>query len=113
VYIESWATAVEIELARQTYPKYNNHQDQKIDPTNETNDLYTTIGYDLIDDYDQREEERDIDFPRDKVTGFTIKQVENSLKGTNSWDKWRENVKKENTSSSTNEQIDELFANWD
>ena len=47
-----------------------------------------------------------------ELKGYTINQIENSLKNTNSWAEWKENVKKQNLSNSTNQYIDELFNNW-
>jgi hypothetical protein len=51
-------------------------------------------------------------YPVDRVSGYTIKQIENSLKNTNSWGEWKEHIKQQNPSNPTNQYIDELFNNW-
>ncbi|MCF6213957.1 MAG: hypothetical protein L3J45_08030 [Flavobacteriaceae bacterium] len=79
--------------------------------------FYTSAGYDLIDNINQR---TDIyktysyagSYPQDRVSGYTIKQIENSLKNTKSWTEWRDNIKKQNPSNPTNIYINELFNNW-
>ncbi|AUS06387.1 hypothetical protein [Pseudotamlana carrageenivorans] len=79
--------------------------------------FYTSLGYDLIDDINQN---TDIfhtyadygAYPQDRVSGYTIKQIENSMKNTIIWDIWKENLKKQNPNNPTNKYLDELFNNW-
>ena len=68
-------------------------------------------GYDLIDNFNQRSIYGSL-YPQDRVSGYTIKQIENSLKNTTSWGEWKEHIKQQNPSNPTNIYIDELFNNW-
>ena len=119
--LETWATTVEIVLTQHRYRNYlgdssydyyyNNRQDYPIN----SQPFYTSVGYDLIDNINQS---KDIyknyigAYPQDRVSGYTIKQIENSLKNTNSWGEWKEHIKQQNPNNPTNEYIDELFNNW-
>ena len=114
--METWAVTVEIVLTRLRYRsylrdsdytyKYVNFQNRKI----LDNNFYTSVGYDLIDNVNQRN--RGAYYPKDRVSGYTIKQIENSLKNTNSWGEWKEHIKQQNPNNPTNRYIDELFNNW-
>ncbi|MHB0756917.1 hypothetical protein [Polaribacter sp. M15] len=97
--METWATTVEIVLTNLRYKSYlrdydfeyglwnststNNRQNFPL----ESQPYYTSLGYDLIDNVNQR---TDIThsfigtYAQDRVFGYTIKQIENSLKNTNS-----------------------------
>jgi hypothetical protein len=114
--METWATTVEIVLTNLRYRSYLNNSNYSY-PWNlqitkiEEQPFYTSVGYDLIDDFNQRSI-YGIQRPQDRVSGYTIKQVENSLKNTNSWSEWKENVKSQNPTNPTNQYIDELFNNW-
>jgi hypothetical protein len=114
--IETWATTVEIVLTNLRYKSYLNNSNY-LYPWGPQNaritkqPFYTSLGYDLIDNFNQRSIYGTL-YPQDRVTGYTIKQVEASLKNTNSWAEWKENVKKQNPSNPTNQYIDELFNNW-
>jgi len=66
---------------------------------------------DLIDNFNQRSAYGSL-YPQDRVSGYTIKQIENSLKNTNSWGEWKEHIKQQNPSNPTNGYIDELFNHW-
>jgi len=87
--------------------EYRNRQDLPIN----AQPYYTSAGYDLIDTINQRNL-NGILYPVDRVSGYTIKQIENSLKNTNSWGEWKEHIKQQNPSNPTNQYIDELFNNW-
>ncbi|WP_299064808.1 hypothetical protein [uncultured Polaribacter sp.] len=125
--METWATTVEIALTNLRYKSYlrdnnfeyglwkdpstNNRQNFPL----ESQPIYTSLGYDLMDNTNQRIDiEHDYvgTYAQDRVSGYSIKQVENSLKGTNSWGEWKENIKKQNPNNSTKKYIDELFNNW-
>jgi hypothetical protein len=114
--METWATTVEIVLTNLRYKSYLNNSNY-LYPWGPQNaritkqPFYTSLGYDLIDNFNQRSIYGTL-YPQDRVTGYTIKQVEASLKNTNSWAEWKENVKKQNPSNPTNQYIDELFNNW-
>ncbi|MHB0756895.1 hypothetical protein [Polaribacter sp. M15] len=125
--METWATTVEIVLTNLRYKSYLNDWDFEYglwnDPSTnnrqnfplESQPIYTSLGYDLMDKINQRIDIRHDyvgTYPEDRVSGYSIKQLENSLKGTNSWKEWKENIKKQNPYNSTNKYIDELFDNW-
>ncbi len=102
------------------YEYRNNFQDRRISPFNEReNDLiYTSIVIDMIDDCNERDMLCNVfnqgfdslEFPNDNVEYYTIKQIEDGLKGARSWNAWRDNMKE--ISNSTSSQIDLLFSNW-
>jgi hypothetical protein len=113
--METWATTVEIVLTNLRYKSYLNSNNYSY-PWNlqgvktENQPFYTSVGYDLIDSFNQRI--YGSTYPQDRVSGYNINQIENSLKNTNSWGEWKENVKKQNPNNPTNQYIDELFNNW-
>lgn len=113
--METWATTVEIVLTNLRYKSYLRDYDYTY-PWNrqgvriESQPFYTSAGYDLIDIFNQRA--YGSSYPQDRVSGYTIKQIENSLKNTNSWGEWKEHIKQQNPSNPTNQYIDELFNNW-
>ena len=86
--METWAVTVEIVLTNLRYINYlgdsgytykdDNRQDYPI----RSQPYYTSLGYDLIDDVNQRNR-YGVYYPKDRVSGYTIKQIENSLKNTN------------------------------
>lgn len=66
----------------------------------------------MIDDYNQRI--RNINgylYPVDKVSGYTLKQLQDALVGARSWSQWRDNIKNK-YDNPTEMYIDELFNNW-
>lgn len=66
---------------------------------------YTPIVIDLIDVLNQRI--YGTDYPIDKVSGYTLEQIQNSLKDQTSWSSWRDKIK--SISNPTNGSVDELF----
>ena len=68
-------------------------------------------GYNLIDNFNQRSVYGSL-YPQDRVSGYTIKQIENSLRNTNSWNEWKEHIKEQYPSNPENVYLDELFNNW-
>lgn len=123
--METWATTVEIVLTNLRYKSYLRNSNFSYGQWNNSKNrqnwpirfqpYYTSLGYDLIDNINQR---TDIiptysgTYPQDRVSGYTIKQIENSLQNTNSWGEWKEHIKQQNSSNPTNIYIDELFNNW-
>jgi hypothetical protein len=118
--LETWATTVEILFAINRYkdkfgqPNYEyyfkNWQKRTINATN----FYTSAGYDMIDNINQR---FDISPPSslrpiDRVYGYTVKQLEDGLRGATSWHGWRNNIKA-STNNPTENFVDELFNNWE
>ncbi|MEQ9402116.1 MAG: hypothetical protein RIM99_00910 [Cyclobacteriaceae bacterium] len=133
--IESWATGVEWRFADHRYRTHfgitgyeyeseflnGNIQGQRIAPFNaDENDLiYTSVVVDLIDNCNQR----DLScsryantgtvnrYPMDRVSGYSIREVEDGLRGATSWNQWRDNMRNR-FSNGTENQLNELFANW-
>ena len=116
--VESWANGVEWQFAVERYrnlfgrTNYNyladNYQNQTIggDP------IYTSIVVDMIDDVNQRVLFRgDLQFPLDRVSGYSILQIEQGLRGAVSWAAWRNNIIRIHENSTENN-LNELFANW-
>ena len=88
---ESWARGVEWELTRMKYTGY----------TPPYFGDYTGVVQDLIDGksgYDQ-------------VSGYTIKQIENVLGNTSSWDSWKNNLKNRYNNATENN-LDAVFNRW-
>ena len=46
----------------------------------------------MIDNLNQ-EEVYGVNYPKDRVKGYSIKQLENGLKGARSWNQWKNNIK--------------------
>jgi hypothetical protein len=46
------------------------------------------------------------------VNGYTVKQLEDGLRGAKSWTDWRNNIKARHNNS-TESFVDELFNNWE
>lgn len=122
--IESWPTGVEwvfttyryknyLNKSNYIYPEDYNFQNRRISGfTSYPNDLiYTSIIIDLMDNDNQRIT-RGTGRPVDRVSGYSISQIESALKGATSWNKFRDKVKNINSSNSDDNEIDELFANW-
>ncbi|SHF55779.1 hypothetical protein SAMN05444483_101584 [Salegentibacter echinorum] len=122
--LETWAKTVEIIFALKRYrddagnPAYayftqdngfnlNNYQRVRITDENH----YTSGGYDMIDDFNQRAEYSSSSYPIDRVENYTLKQLEDALVGAKSWHQWRDNIKSK-YSNSTEIHLDELFNNW-
>lgn len=117
--LETWPTTVEVIMTLDRYKtKFGdnnyfvykntniiNYQNQTIRSTNH----YTSGGYDLIDDFNQRV--YGIDHPTDNVKGYTINQLQNALIGASSWNEWRDNIKNR-YDNPTETYLDELFNNW-
>lgn len=47
----------------------------------------------------------------DKVEGYTMSQIESALIGCDTWNKWRDNIKRK-YNNNTKQYVDELFASW-
>lgn len=115
--METWARTVEIFLTNKRYQiKYglsrymyeNNLQNQRILP----NIHYTSAGWDMMDNTNQRTTPNfNSLLPQDRVSGYTITQLQSALIGARSWNQWRDNIKNKYYNS-TEQHLDELFANW-
>lgn len=126
--LESWATAVEITLTnlryqRLGYPNFRykerpneksnsnpNFQATTLNNGDVVNNFYTSAFYDLTDDFNQRALYFNNTVPLDRVSGFTIKQAQDIIKGSQSWGEVKEKLRSQypNTADLT----DELLTNW-
>lgn len=88
---ESWARGVEWELTRMKYPAYKAIYFKE----------YTGIVQDMIDGIDGY----------DKVSGYTIRQIEDVLSYTSSWEDWKNNIKNRYNNATENH-LDALFTYW-
>ena len=118
ILAESWARGVQWELTRMVYTNYVPQ--------------YSTLGYtgfvqDLIDRagitkstnlYYDKAEGKTLRRPpgfknyTDNVSGFTIRQLEDALKGINTFNGWRNQIKSINPNNPTKENIDETYNFW-
>ena len=97
--IESWAMGVERELTRMVYPNYNPTCWRAIH--GEPYSYYTGVVKDMIDGrsgYDQ-------------VSGYTIRQIEDALDGSETWNEWITSIKN-SYENETEENLDDLFDYW-
>lgn len=108
--IESWATGVQWELTRMKYTNYKGRYDR-------TRGDYTLIVSDMIDISTTDNTNYGYgyfssDGFKDNVSGYTLKQIEDVLSYTSSWNNWRDNIKNK-YSNATENKLDKLFKNWD
>ncbi|WGH74544.1 hypothetical protein P8625_10615 [Tenacibaculum tangerinum] len=116
--LETWATTVEILFANSRYKdkfgqanyKYYFENRQNLETYRQP--FYTSLGYDMIDNINQRSVHGSL-FPLDRVSGYTINQLENALRGATSWHGWRDNIKAQTSNNPTENYVDELFNNWE
>ncbi len=116
--LETWARTVEIAMTLHKYSKEyavigysyfrGGRTNYQLQTTLQENH-YTSAGYDMFDDFNQRT--RGTQFPIDRVSGYTLKQLEDGLIGARSWTQWRNNIKKK-FDNPTEQFVDELFNNW-
>jgi len=121
--LETWARTVEISFAVKRYRddannlnyayftqdngvNLNNFQILKISDDNH----YTSGGYDMIDDFNQRFEYGSL-YPIDRVENYTISQLESALVDARYWTQWRDNIKSK-YNNPTEIYLNELFNNW-
>lgn len=100
---ENWARGVQWWLTRMTYTNYRGG------PTIRPN--YTQVVIDLIDSRADDFTNNGTNFPNDQVTGYTMKQIEDALKGQKNWNGWRDNIKNKYTNGTENN-VDALFNFW-
>ncbi|MFV0379085.1 MAG: hypothetical protein ACK5JD_17480 [Mangrovibacterium sp.] len=114
--LETWATTVEIIFALDRYknkfsqPSYEYYYQNWQARTIAENNFYTSAGYDMIDNANQRSL-YGLAYPSDRVNGYTVKQLEQALRGATSWNTWKNNIKG-GSSNPTSVYLDELFSNW-
>nr|WP_315252124.1 hypothetical protein [uncultured Flavobacterium sp.] len=118
--LETWPTTVEIMMTLDRYrtkfniPNYSVYQNITLNNNQRITILeqnhYTSGGYDMIDDFNQSAI-YDNRFPIDRVSGYTLKQLEESLIGARLWGQWKDNIKNK-YDNPTETFLDELFNNW-
>jgi len=98
---ESWACGVQWSLTRLVYTNYELIY-------NKENPDYTGIVQDMIDPISEEESEMD------RVTGYTIRQIEDALIGQTSWEDWRDNILElyDNETETHLEALFEYWKNW-
>jgi hypothetical protein len=118
--LETWASTVEIVMTLQRYKtrfgmeNYSVYRDNLLRnlqlQTIARNRFYTSVGFDMTEDYNQRI--NGFAYPIDRVSGYTINQLEQALIGARSWWQWRDNIKNK-YNNPTEIYLDELFNNWE
>ena len=118
ILAESWARGVQWELTRMVYSNYVPQ--------------YLTLGYtgfvhDLIDKagitksvrlYYNKDEKKIKVRPTgtktytDNVTGYTIRQLEDALKGINTFNGWKNQIKSMNPNNPSKDYVDETYNFW-
>ncbi len=95
-FAESWARGVQWELTNLEYsaytPKYGGN--------------YSGVVQDMID--------TDKNIPtaiNESVSGYTISQIEKTLKDVRTWNAWRDKIKSE-YNNPTEQYLDALFSSW-
>lgn len=106
---ESWARGVQRQLTRMVYSSYS--------PTYSRLD-YTGIVQDMIDGnkttrsyYHSKFDTYSYKTYADQVSGYSIKQIEDALKGQKNWNGWRNNIKNK-YSNGTENNLDAAFTYW-
>lgn len=100
---ESWSRGAQWAIGRLEYPGYLGG------PTSLPN--YTQICIDLID-APINENNNGLSIQQgDSVTGYTIRQIENSLIGVRKWNDWRDEIINDHNNATENE-VSELFDLW-
>jgi hypothetical protein len=121
--LETWPTTVEVLMTLDRYKTkfgnpnyeygntdgflYRNMQRKTINSENH----YTSGGYDLIDNFNQRNS-YGFEYPIDRVSGYNIKQLQDALIGARLWNGWKDNIKTKYDNNPTEMYLDELFNNW-
>ncbi len=104
VVAESWARGVDWDLTRMVYPDYLGVSFLADHPD------YTPVVVDMIDggsDVNSGVGEK----KGDKVTGYTIRQIEDALQRKRTWESWKENIKNK-YNNGTEQHLDDLFYYW-
>ncbi|MDV7188457.1 hypothetical protein R3X25_14285 [Lutibacter sp. TH_r2] len=125
--LETWPTTVEIMLTVDRYRNkfsltdYEYGNSDGFDLRNfqrktvASENHYTSCGWDMLDNFNQGASIYSggygSSYPFDRVSGYTIKQLEDALVGARYWNEWRDNIKND-YSNPTSIYLDELFGNW-
>ncbi len=97
---ESWARGVQWQLSSMVYPSYN--KDYINMPK------YTLVVRDLIDNDNYFEKTGNYG---EFTSGYTIKQIENSLKNVKTWQEWINKIKQDYENPTENN-LDTVFNYW-
>lgn len=120
-FLETWATTVELLFVQQRYnlspltPAPNtqilhpNYRQLMQNQNSSAMGFYTSCGFDMIDTHNQSSVNSAR--PSDNVSGYTPKQLEESIKNIASWGPWKNSIKSK-YNNPTEQFLDELFANW-
>lgn len=114
---ESWAVCVEHFITADIYNDSTYTSMQYI-KTDDFYDGYTALFIDLIDDHNQQQDYKNrgvtnyLDYPEDKVNGYSLGQLEDALKDSYSLNTFK-NKLKDNYKNSTEEFVNELFKNYE
>jgi len=114
---ESWAVGVEWQVTNDVYAKdsygvYESHYQQQTINNIKNAKGYTPLVIDLIDNENQKEVKRNSAYPDDKVSGYTLSQLEKALPSSlGSWWRWRTKIK-EKYKNPTEEHVDYLFRTY-
>jgi len=102
---ESWARGVQWALGRLRYQNYRGGPTIRPD--------YTQVVVDMIDpNYSSIFANENFGLWNDNVTGYTIKQIEDVLSNTSTWQDWENNIR--NTyNNATEANLPALFTHWD
>ncbi len=123
--LETWATTVEIALTVDRYQnelgvqnfQYNRRVDQNGNElegneqrqTIQEEAFYTSGGWDMIDDFNQRNNGNG--FPLDNVNGYTLLELQNAIVYQQTWTQWRNRIAVLYNNPTENN-LAELFNNW-
>ncbi|MUP37839.1 hypothetical protein [Labilibaculum euxinus] len=110
---ESWAVGVEWKVTKDIYGSYPEDLQSYTIKSITDNKGYTPLVIDLIDDENQKVTHyNNSAYPDDKVSGYTLKQLNDALPGAlGSWWSWRTKIK-EKYNNSTEENVDYLFRTY-
>lgn len=107
---ESWARGVERVLTRMVYSTYSPWY-SRLDYSGVVQDMLdgnkTTTSY-----YHSRFDVRSTKSYSDQVSGYTIRQIEDALRGKKTWNAWRDNIKNKYTTNGTRNNLDATFSYW-
>lgn len=115
---ESWATGVEYVIVEKVYPKatfgiydFDYQQQRTLTYIQSESNGYTPIVIDMIDDVNQSL--RFTGAPNDRVSGYTLGQLEDALPGAlGSWWRWRTRLREMYNNPTDGEELDYLFREY-
>lgn len=99
---ESWARGVQWDLTRMKYAGYRGGA--TIRP------YYTQVVVDMIDG-PRDDNNGSENSSEDNVSGYTIRQIEDALRGQRTWNGWGNNIKNR-YNNATESNLDQLFDHW-